>query len=84
MRVDMRMRLRLVILRIVVMLMMNIVHMPVIVDHPCMNMYVIVAFAQVQPQTGPHQDTPGDELDRERFMEEHDGNQGACKGAMEK
>jgi hypothetical protein len=65
MRVRMRMRLRTVIFRIVVMLMMNIVHVPVIVGHPCMNMLMIVTFAQVQPQAGSHQHTCADQLDRQ-------------------
>lgn len=79
MRVHVRVRFRPGILRIVVMLMMDIMYVPVVVGHPPMRMFVIVTFAQVQPKADSHQDGRGYKPERQRFVEEHDGNQGSRK-----
>ena len=76
---QMRVRLDPCVLRVVVMLVMNIVYVPMLVGHPLMGMFVLVTFAQVQPESNSHQNARGYELDRHRFVEKCDGNQGPCK-----
>ena len=56
----------------VLMLMMGIVHMPMLVFHCLVHVFVIVHFDQVQIQADPHQQRGGRETYRDRFPEDHD------------
>ncbi len=63
--------------RRVLMLMMGIVHVPMLVFHCLVHVFVIVHFDQVQIQADPHQQRGGRETHRDRLSEDHDSQRRA-------
>ncbi len=72
------------IVRIVRMLMVRVMDMLVIVRQPIVDMVVIVMLGEVQPNAAHHQRTRDKQLDRQRFPEERNSDQGSGERVQRK